>query len=65
MNWRAVGIGLSVCVAPLSAMQKNDAPVRLEAGDVPRIVNGTLNQRAVTGSVASTMAETAAIDSSM
>jgi hypothetical protein len=59
MNWRAVAIGLSVCVLPLSAMQKNDSPVRLEAGDVPRIVNGTLNQRAVTGSMASTMAEIA------
>ena len=59
MNWRAVAIGLSVCVAPLSAMQKNDSPVRLEAGGFPRIVNGTLNQRTVTGSVASTMAEIA------
>jgi hypothetical protein len=59
MSWRAVAIGLSVCVAPLSAMQKNDSPVRLEAGDVPRIVNGTLNQRAVTGSLASTMTEIA------
>lgn len=59
MNWRSVAIGLSVCVMPLSAMQKNDSPVRLEAEDVPRVVNGTVNERALNGPLASTMAEIA------
>jgi hypothetical protein len=44
---------------PLSSMQKNDSPVRLEAENVPRIVNGTLNERALNGPLASTMAEIA------
>ena len=59
MNWRVIAVGLSVCVVPLSAMQKNDSLIRLEAEDVPRIVNGTLNQRALKGSLASTIAEIA------
>src|SRR5215472_13745980 len=60
MRWKSLAIVLTMYVVPLSALQNPARTVSLEGVDVvPRIVNGTLNQRALNGSLAAAMGDVA------
>jgi hypothetical protein len=60
MRWKALAVALVVYAAPLCAQQSPGKTVLLEgANGVPRIVNGTLIEHALTGSLSSAMADLA------
>jgi hypothetical protein len=60
MRWKSLAIILTLYAAPLSALQSPTRTVSLEGADgVPRIVNGTLNQRALNGPLAAAMGDLA------
>ena len=60
MSWKSLAIAMIVYTVPLSAQQIPARTVSLEGTDaVPRMVNGTLNQRALNGSLTSVMGDIA------
>jgi hypothetical protein len=60
MRWKSLAIVLTIYAVPLSALQSPARTVSLEGADgVPRIVNGTLNQRVLNGSLAAAMGDVA------
>jgi HEAT repeat protein len=60
MRCKSLAIALIFCAVPLCAQQNPARTVSLEGSNgVPRVVNGTLTQRALNGSLSSSMADVA------